>query len=738
MPDPNTPPPLDGITPAPAPSPVPVAPVVPAAPAAPVASPAATTTAAAPAAPAVAAAPGAKPPVKPKKGAVSPTIVVFVIVAVIYAFPGLFLSALFPTPDGSLGEIKTAGQVVYGLGFLFWLGLGLLGVMRIGTIKEKPKMQRMAMIRLALFEIPMLLLSGAVVGMISRPPTLSLDIVAPLTASELVSPLSVTFGMETAKKIFDLEKLKPLKYEWDIGNDGLIDQETFDPQATFLFPKPGIFTVVCRVLMTNNTRKVVSRRLVIPRASFGVEPPYPIIDEPASFTLDHLFPKGSDSTAPKLVKAKWDFDGDGNIDFESDKPNASFTYHKLGSVNASVVMTLSNQTQQTLQRIVQVVKPPVQPFPITLETEPSTLLGPPPFGVLFVLKTDEPIANVSWNFGDEKNGEGLRVAHVYNDVGNYTATAIARSSSGAVAKLSRVVRITNPLEIRDLGFEGKPVVTNFAITGEVPLTVNITPITTQPLISFSWDAPGATEVLTTDKTINAVYRKEGKYFLDLIGIDPDQNVLRKRISVSVSSASSNVQFTMDPPAPTAPALVKFDASDTFISAGEEITGFEWDFGDGFTAADKTKFSGSRIEHLYEKPGTYTITLNVRTTAGTVYTGKQQLVVRAPLIDACFIASRKSGKAPLGVRFDTGCSTGSFSTWLWDFGDGSQSSEQNPTHVFLKTGDFRVVLVATDKDGLRSSKETTISVTGESQPDPTPPPANDSAASSDSSSSEPSS
>lgn len=38
------------------------------------------------------------------------------------------------------------------------------------------------------------------------------------------------------------------------------------------------------------------------------------------------------------------------------------------------------------------------------------------------------------------------------------------------------------------------------------------------------------------------------------------------------------------------------------------------------------------------------------------------------------------------------------TWRWEFGDGSTSNLQNPTHRFLSAGVFRVNLTVTDSDG----------------------------------------
>ncbi len=650
--------------------------------------------------------PSVVPTVPQKKNARHLSFIVLIVGGLIYSVPALVLLVMFPRPDGSLADVKNIGTLVYALGALFLLLLGVVGFLRISAIKDHPRMRFFALVRLGSVVIPLFLLSIITASLINVAPKLRLEVISPKTAAEFVAPVSVTFGMETALKIFTQNNLKPLKFEWDYNNDGAIDQETFDPVSTYLITKAGIFSIVATVTMTDGSVKKVIYRLVIPRASFAVQPVQPIIDEPATFTVEHLFPKLVDNPVT-LVKAKWDFDGDGTLDLETDKLTASYTYHKLGKANVTVVMTQSNQTQSTLQRSVDVVPTPEQPFPITLETEPQMLLGPPPFGVLFALKTKEPIANATWDFGNQKTAEGIRVPQVYNTVGTYVVNVTVRSSSGAVAKLSKVLRVTNPLEIRDLSFQGS-VVKSFVVEGEVPLTVDLTPVTVQPLISFSWDAQSAPESEITDKKFYAVYRDEGTYFIDLIGMDPDQNVFRKRITVNALPPSSLVSFSMDPATPTAPATVKFDASDTFIPSGEEITGFEWDFGDGDTSA--SKFSGARVDHLFTKPGTYVVTLTIRTTSGKTFSNKQTLTVRAPLLDACFMPSRTSGKAPLGVRFDASCSTGGFSSWTWDFGDASQSDVQNPTHVFLQKGEYKVMLTAVTKDGLRSTTTSTISVT----------------------------
>lgn len=58
--------------------------------------------------------------------------------------------------------------------------------------------------------------------------------------------------------------------------------------------------------------------------------------------------------------------------------------------------------------------------------------------------------------------------------------------------------------------------------------------------------------------------------------------------------------------------------------------------------------------------------------------------------------------------------GTIITWLWDFGDGTTSTEQNPTHLYLSPGEYTVKLTVTDDDGNTSSYSVDIIVT-EGQP-----------------------
>ena len=58
----------------------------------------------------------------------------------------------------------------------------------------------------------------------------------------------------------------------------------------------------------------------------------------------------------------------------------------------------------------------------------------------------------------------------------------------------------------------------------------------------------------------------------------------------------------------------------------------------------------------------------------------------------FSATPTTGPIPLEVHF-TDQTPGDFDSWSWDFGDGSTSSEQNPTHVYTLPGPFTVSLTS---------------------------------------------
>lgn len=71
-------------------------------------------------------------------------------------------------------------------------------------------------------------------------------------------------------------------------------------------------------------------------------------------------------------------------------------------------------------------------------------------------------------------------------------------------------------------------------------------------------------------------------------------------------------------------------------------------------------------------------------------------VPAPTPD--FTAIGTSGELLLEVTFQN-TSTGVFTDFLWDFGNGSVSTEVNPTHIYDTVGSFTVVLQATGPGGI---------------------------------------
>jgi uncharacterized repeat protein (TIGR01451 family) len=68
--------------------------------------------------------------------------------------------------------------------------------------------------------------------------------------------------------------------------------------------------------------------------------------------------------------------------------------------------------------------------------------------------------------------------------------------------------------------------------------------------------------------------------------------------------------------------------------------------------------------------------------------------------ANFSANVTEGFAPLTVQFND--STENATSIIWDFGDGSNSTERNPVHSFSEAGNYRVNLTASNANGTNST------------------------------------
>jgi PKD repeat protein len=77
----------------------------------------------------------------------------------------------------------------------------------------------------------------------------------------------------------------------------------------------------------------------------------------------------------------------------------------------------------------------------------------------------------------------------------------------------------------------------------------------------------------------------------------------------------------------------------------------------------------------------------------IYYSADGFTSTAPL-NASFSPNKTSGVYPLSVTFNDR-STGNVTSWNWEFGDGTQSTEQSPTHTFNNPGKYNISLQVSD-------------------------------------------
>ncbi len=146
---------------------------------------------------------------------------------------------------------------------------------------------------------------------------------------------------------------------------------------------------------------------------------------------------------------------------------------------------------------------------------------------------------------------------------------------------------------------------------------------------------------------------------------------------------------------------RFQGSLNFVNTPASGFQVSWDMGDG------TTYSTQTVNHLFRDSGWYNVVVKVQDVNGCSAEQKERVF---------FPGNRV--RLNIGYRFeDTKCppiiahfqdltkSYGvSLRKWLWDFGDSSYSTLQNPSHQYLIPGKYSITLSVTDSMGCVYSKK----------------------------------
>ena len=371
----------------------------------------------------------------------------------------------------------------------------------------------------------------------------------------------------------------------------------------------------------------------------------------------------NDNSSGVVNTWQWDF-GDGTNSI-SQNPAHTFPSNP-GPNNATytVKLTVSNSggSNSTQKDIIVVPQRPMPSFNVDKTS------GNSPLNVVF---TDTSTGNPDswqWDFGDGTTSTFENPpSHQYNNLApgktyNVTLTASNAGGSNTIIRYNYIT--INPMP---------PVAafTSDKTSGQPPLTVQFTDISTGPVTGWQWDfgdgSPNATIATPTH-----TYTILGNYTVTLtVSNDGGSNTTIKYIQINPPPPSSS--FTSDKTSGQTPLTVQF----TDLSTGGP-TGWQWDFGDGSSSTAQNPIH-TFPPNSGPDNASYIIKLTVTNAGGS--TTSQKLIMVNPLPPvALFTADKTSGSSPLTVQFTDG-STGPIKSYLWNFSDGSTSTAKNPIHTF---------------------------------------------------------
>jgi PKD repeat protein len=316
--------------------------------------------------------------------------------------------------------------------------------------------------------------------------------------------------------------------------------------------------------------------------------------------------------------------------------------------------------------------------------------GQAPLVIRFTNQSSGQITSYAWDFGDGGTSAEASPTYTFRRTGIFNVILTVTGPGGS-SNVSRQVNVQSPVA---------PIAafTQDRTSGTTPLTVRFTNQSSGQITSYSWDfGDGST---STEQNPTHQFARIGTYNVILTVTGPGGTAFA---TVKITAEDNTVPapdavFTAAPASGNAPLDVQF----TNASTGQ-ITSYSWDFGDGQTSTETSP------RHRFDRAGTYTVRLMVVGPGGQD-SAQQSISVtqQANAPSASFRANPASGNIPLSVTFEN-TSSGSITSYSWDFGDGQTSTEQSPTYRYTIAGTYTVKLTVTGPGGT-SEATATVSAT----------------------------
>ena len=383
----------------------------------------------------------------------------------------------------------------------------------------------------------------------------------------------------------------------------------------------------------------------------------------------------TDQSTGSISSWSWNF-GDGG---SSTSQNPSHAFSSAGTF--TVTLAVSNGSQSSSKSTLITVNSAGP----TANFGASPISGSSPLAVQFTDNSTGTVTSWSWSFGDGGKSASRNPSHTYTSPGNYTPALTVTDPGGTSGPKSALITVSPPAS--GANFSAAPTI------GTAPLTVGFTKNSTGIITSWSWDFGDGATISSENPT--HTYEGANTYVATLTVRGPKGFSSSKTTSITVNPViAPSASFSATPTSGAQPLAVSFTDSSTGT-----ITGWSWNFGDGATSNSRNPV------HTYTSARTYTATLVVTGPTGLTSANTTSITVTAVAPPTAGLSSTPTtGYAPLKVQF-TDASTGAVTAWSQDFGDGSTSTQEYPSHTYLTAGTYTVSLTASGPGGSDTDTQT---------------------------------